>query len=366
MRRWRVPAHFRRALRLLADGLRAQRASARGEHHADGGAHEHEDDSEATTHASSALELEAADCPTTVECCAKSIPSKCDSYCPADKPCLKHAVLPPVPPAPWISCVALVDGTCPGETNYCPHGDPAAVDFCKSQDKSGQAFCEPYHLTNKQHFGNAGCMCPFGSTYDVAKKACSASMAAVFAPMEQNIVEHQVENWPPTQSCHRIVDDNLFGERCLEQDDPEANSCEDAGYQPSTCAASGWPVCCVGRENPGATGVWWYKAGQKCADLHSAGWTFAPCGDSLLQPGLAAVWAQEGEDPPQSAAELGSTSSRPTPPCAPGQGYRGGECENTAEGDVCCTDAEYCYRSPVRVYNSCEPAGTRSIDTVLV
>jgi len=75
--------------------------------------------------------------------------------------------------------------------------------------------------------------------------------------------------------CHRILDDG----KCLQEDETLEDSCEDLGDKPSSCTASGWPVCCRGQESGGSNwyGVWWYKAGQKCSDLHEDGGTFAPC-----------------------------------------------------------------------------------------
>merc|ERR1719329_1404938 len=88
---------------------------------------------------------------------------------------------------------------------------------------------------------------------------------------------------PPRRSCHRLLDD-AGQPRCEDEDGTFADSCEQAGYLPSLCSASGWPVCCRGQESGALwTGVWWYKAGQKCSDLHTAGGTFAPCHYSTRQ-----------------------------------------------------------------------------------
>jgi len=95
--------------------------------------------------------------------------------------------------------------------------------------------------------------------------------------------EYEAAEKTPHFTCHKFVNDE-FGMRCIDDYGPEADTCEEASELPSLCTASGWPVCCQGRESGGqkCTGEWWYKAGQKCSDLHSGAAYFEPCGASDL------------------------------------------------------------------------------------
>jgi len=79
----------------------------------------------------------------------------------------------------------------------------------------------------------------------------------------------------PVRPCHAILR-GYYGPLCSEEN--RAGSCESIGYTPFSCTASGWPVCCIGHSGGDSNNPHWYKAGQKCSDMHPDGAApFAPC-----------------------------------------------------------------------------------------
>jgi len=81
-------------------------------------------------------------------------------------------------------------------------------------------------------------------------------------PVEEVAVEE------PIRPCHAILK-GYYGPLCVEED--RAGSCETVGMKPFSCTASGWPVCCIGHSGGDSNNPHWYKAGQKCSDLHPDG-----------------------------------------------------------------------------------------------
>jgi len=79
----------------------------------------------------------------------------------------------------------------------------------------------------------------------------------------------------PDRTCH-LIQKGFYGPLCVQVH--RAEPCEGKWEKPLSCTASGWPVCCQGHSGGSSNNPYWYKAGQKCADLHPDGAApFAPC-----------------------------------------------------------------------------------------
>lgn len=86
--------------------------------------------------------------------------------------------------------------------------------------------------------------------------------------MTWKLKEEEVSVKEPVRPCHAILK-GYYGPLCVEEN--RAGSCETIGYTPFSCTASGWPVCCIGHSGGDSNNPYWYKADQKCSDLHPDG-----------------------------------------------------------------------------------------------
>ena len=71
-------------------------------------------------------------------------------------------------------------------------------------------------------------------------------------------------------TCHFIESTPGDVDSCNESNN--ADSCKMDWEKPGSCTAVGFPVCCQVNLIE-----FWYKAGQKCSDLHPGSQPFTPC-----------------------------------------------------------------------------------------
>ena len=143
---------------------------------------------------------------------------------------------------------------------------------------------------------------------------------------------------PVRWTCHAIQR-GFYGTLC-EQKERGTEPCK-VWEKPISCTASGWPVCCQGSSGGSTNNPYWYKAGQKCADLHPDGVApFAACKSSdaktVVKTGTSALPVSSTlVSPLKSAADTGCYVG--TQGCS--GTCAGGYCGATSAGACACYPA---------------------------